>query len=189
MTKKELRIQMSALRDDLSDDEIQKSSRAIFENLLKTEIFHSCHTILCYINIKSEVNTHYIIKHYHNNGKKTAAPKVTGNKMDFFYFDNFSQLSDENRFHIPEPVTNEKCIPDAGCLIIMPGLLFDCNGARIGYGGGFYDRYLEKYPNIVKIAIAYDFQVTDAVNNSLIEKTDIKPDMIVTEKRIIHINQ
>ena len=47
----------------------------------------------------------------------------------------------------------------------------------------------EKYPNIVKIAIAYDFQVTDAVNNSLIEKTDIKPDMIVTEKRIIHINQ
>ena len=70
----------------------------------------------------------------------------------------------------------------------MPGLLFDLNGARIGYGGGFYDRYLEKYPEPLKIAIAYDFQVMDAIEDTLIEPTDIKPDFLVTDKRMITIS-
>ena len=188
MTKKELRKNMTAFRDHLSNDEIKKLSAAIFENLKKTDAFQKCSTVLCYLNIKSEVDTHSILEYFQKNKKLTAAPRISGNKMDFFYFNNYSQLSDDNRFHIPEPITDEKCIPDADCIIIMPGLLFDLNGARIGYGGGFYDRYLEKYPEPLKIAIAYDFQVMDAIEDTLIEPTDIKPDFLVTDKRMITIS-
>lgn len=188
MTKKELRKKMSTLRNHLSQDEIQLLSDDIFRNLLKIPAFCECDKVLSYINIKSEVSTNKIIEFSKNNSKKTAAPKVIGNSMDFFYFNDDSDLSDENKFRIPEPVTTAKCIPDSNTVIIIPGLIFDASGARIGYGGGYYDRYLEKYHPLIKIAIAYDFQVIEQIDNCLMEATDIKPDYIVTDRRIIIIN-
>ena len=70
-------------------------------------------------------------------------------------------------------------------MIILPGLAFDVTGGRVGYGGGFYDKYLSKSPPLIKIAVAYEFQVLDTEIE--VDEFDIKPDYIVTEKRIIKI--
>ena len=70
-------------------------------------------------------------------------------------------------------------------MIIIPGLAFDRFGGRVGYGGGFYDKYLTQNKNLIKIAVAYDFQVIEDVLE--ISKFDVKPDYIVTEKRILKI--
>ena len=83
---------------------------------------------------------------------------------------------------IPEPIEKRPVIADRG-VMIMPGLVFDHELNRIGYGGGYYDRYLSKYgnDNIIKVAIAYDFQVVNKIDSTS-EEHDIKPDIIVTDK-------
>ena len=70
---------------------------------------------------------------------------------------------------------------------MMPGLVFDKSGHRIGYGGGYYDKYLTLHDSVVKIAIAYDFQVIEKIDEEIIEDTDISPDYIVTDKQIIKL--
>jgi 5-formyltetrahydrofolate cyclo-ligase len=87
---------------------------------------------------------------------------------------------------ISEPLPERRVVYE-GALMILPGLAFDKSGARIGYGGGFYDRFLEKYPESAscKISLAYDFQVYDQLE---IEDFDERVDGIITEKRIIQIN-
>ena len=63
----------------------------------------------------------------------------------------------------------------------MPGLAFDNRFNNIGYGGGFYDRFLSKYPGVVKVAICYEFQMVDSISS---EDTDIKPDWIITDMEV-----
>ena len=71
---------------------------------------------------------------------------------------------------------------EKNALIIMPGLAFDEKKNRIGYGGGFYDKYLERHPGLFKVALAYDFQIYKKLET---EQFDIRPDIIVTDKRVI----
>ena len=139
------------------------------------------------MNIKNEVDTSLIINYYRKNNKKTAIPKVLENNMEFYYFNCEKELVN-GYFNIPEPVNideSNKCIPSNNDVIIIPGLAFDRFGGRVGYGGGFYDKYLTQNKNLIKIAVAYDFQVIEDVLE--ISKFDVKPDYIVTEKRILKI--
>ena len=185
MTKKEIRNQMRLRRDLLSPAEIKEKSEKIFNNLLTIQPFVTYETVLCYINIGSEVDTSTICRYYQEQHKKTAAPKICGKEMAFYYFQNDGELSAENRYHIPEPVSGLTCTPDARTLMILPGLVFDRFGVRIGYGGGYYDRYLQNTPSLLKIAVAYQFQIVSRIPEELMEPTDIRPDYLVTEQEII----
>lgn len=187
MDKKVIRKIMSSKRGELTKDEVTNKSKDIFFNILKLKEFIEASQVLCFLNIKNEVDTSFIINYYRENNKKTAAPKVIGSEMEFYYFTNEEDLI-SGYFNIPEPLNlNEynKCIPDNNDIIIVPGLAFDKLGGRIGYGGGFYDKFLNKYNNLIKIAVAYDFQIIE--DELEISEFDIKPDYIVTENRIIKI--
>ena len=98
--------------------------------------------------------------------------------MDFFNWSSKDPLS-VNKFGIPEPVSNKKVHPN---ILLVPLVAFDKNNNRIGYGGGFYDRYInkiKKYKKIITIGLAFSFQ---KVSNIPINEYDIKLDFIVTEK-------
>ena len=84
-------------------------------------------------------------------------------------------------YGILEPDTKD-LMKEQKALILMPGLAFDEEKNRIGYGGGFYDKYLEKHPDFFKVALPYDFQIYKKLNT---EQFDIKPDIIVTDQRVI----
>lgn len=184
LTKNELRKKMNKEREALSKSEVMEKSNEICKNLLKIEDFTGAECVLCYISIKNEVVTTPVINFCLEQGIRIAAPRVNGNEMDFYYISSCDELA-PGAFGIPEPVGNDRCIPTEKDIIIMPGLAFDKNGNRIGYGGGYYDKYLSIHHNVKKIAVAYDFQVVEEVESEI---TDILPDYIVTDNGIFFIS-
>lgn len=184
MKKNEIRKLMSKRRNNLSADSVKEKSMDIFKNLTSIKEFCDAGQVLSFISLNNEVNTEKIINFFWNQNKNTFAPKVIGSEIDFFKFSKYKELT-IGKFNILEPNTNYKYIYNQGDVIIIPGLAFDTFGGRVGYGGGFYDKYLSKSLPLVKIAIAYDFQVLDTEIE--VDEFDIKPDYIVTEKRIIKI--
>lgn len=184
LTKNELRKMMKRERETLSKSEVMEKSVEIHKNLLKIEDFTGADCVLCYISIKNEVVTTPIINFCMEQGIRIAVPRVNGKEMDFYHISSCDELT-PGAFGIPEPVGNDRCIPTQKDVIIMPGLAFDKNGNRIGYGGGYYDKYLSMHHNVKKIAVAYDFQVVEEVESEI---TDILPDYIVTDRGILFIS-
>ncbi|MGN0464727.1 MAG: 5-formyltetrahydrofolate cyclo-ligase [Lachnospiraceae bacterium] len=152
------------------------------KRLIQTKEFQAAKTILIYISYNGEMMTDYIIDEARRQNKIVAAPTVLGREMEFFTFSSKEELVKE-KHGILEPIPSEKTkIREEEALIIMPGVAFDEEKNRVGYGGGFYDKYLQKHPNLKKIAIAYEFQIVDFVPT---DEFDQKPDCIITEERVI----
>lgn len=179
-TKSEIRKEIRLKKRELTKEFMKEAEIRCFRQLVLTPFWQQADTILTYVSYNREMGTRYLIEEAFRSGKQVAAPKVEGAKMNFYLFDSFDELVKSEQ-GILEPVPNEKFIREDG-LIIMPGVAFDLNRNRIGYGGGFYDKYMEEHPLHKKIALAYDFQIFDRIEH---EKHDIKPDFILTETRII----
>ena len=111
----------------------------------------------------------------------------TFREMQFFEITDFGQLA-AGYYGILEPAADEMAVPFAAggdemkCLVIMPGVVFDPNRGRLGYGKGYYDRFLKQNLHCQTVALAYECQIASSVPQ---EREDIRPMMIVTEKRLI----
>ena len=117
--------------------------------------------------------------------KLVFCPRVEGKKMQFYQITDLSQLVSGYR-SIREPQPQRPWQQKQGDLVIMPGTVFDKEGNRIGYGGGFYDRFLEAHPQVSTAALAYELQLVEPGRIET-EKTDQKPACIITEKAIYQI--
>ena len=138
--------------------------------------------VFLYMSYNREVDTYMLLSQCFMDGKKVYAPKVLSKTQMEFYC-----LSDENDLvsgymGIMEPsdVCDKAKIRDG--LFIMPGLAFDYDFHRIGYGGGFYDRYLSEDNTFIKAALAFDFQLLESIPY---EEHDLKPDYIITQTQFI----
>ena len=180
-TKKDIRKKIFASRKRCTDQQVEQWSRDITKRVTMLPAFRRAEKILAYADYNHEVITRYLIEEAWHAGKTVAVPKVVGTDMIFYHITDFSQLK-PGYYGIPEP---EAGIPAEWehALIIMPGVAFDRNNHRVGYGGGFYDRYLEKHPSLERVALAFDFQILPEVPA---EPTDIIPQIIVTEKEILY---
>ena len=107
-----------------------------------------------------------------------AVPKCYGDEMRFIYLDDLSKV-EKGYCGIPEPIDDEPIADDKTALVLMPGLAFDPQGHRMGYGGGFYDKFLEQEPNHPTIALCYDFQMFDHLET---EDHDIPVDTVLWAK-------
>ena len=152
-------------------------SEIIQKKVLDLEEYKKADTIFLYAATNNEVLTNLIFKDAIAHNKKVAFPKVIGKDMVFMKVNTIDELK-EGYFSILEPVDAE-VITNAD-IVITPGVAFDKNMNRVGYGKGFYDRYFNDNPSLF-IAIAYSYQVVDKIDS---DKFDIKMDMIVTEKEI-----
>ena len=112
-------------------------------------------------------------------GKKVALPVcLPGHEMEFRLYTKQTEM-EKSMFNIPEPTKSEKVDPAKGkCLIIVPGVVFDPDGNRIGYGGGYYDRFLAKYPDIPRVMLAYEMQKTVSVPY---DGNDVPVNLVLTE--------
>lgn len=178
--KKDIRKKVFEARKNTSDQQILDWSADICNQVTNHPLYQSADKIYIYVDYNREVKTDGIIKKAWADGKQVAVPKVNGKLMDFYELTDFSQL-EEGYFHIPEPATGT-IVNWEDALMIMPGVAFDTEHHRVGYGGGFYDRHLEKHTGHSTMAICFEFQVLE---NLPYEATDIKPSVIVTEKRIL----
>lgn len=189
MEKKEIRKKALQKREELSKNYRAQADDEIHKRLSSLEIYRQAKLIFSYVSYKSEVDTKKILEMALKDGKTVAVPKVLEKNgiMEFYEIQSLQELEmgyqgiEEPNIADKSPVNPEKM--QGAALMIMPGAAFDSQCNRIGYGGGFYDRYLNKYPKTMKtIAICYEIQLVD---NIPAEDLDVKPDMIITEQRII----
>ena len=183
--KKDIRKKFLLHRNFLPLIERSEYSKIIADSLLSSESFQNAKNILIYASYQSETDTRNIMRFCLQNGKKVFCPKVLRpGLMEFYQIKALSDLIPGFK-GIPEPFITHKCyqpISEEETLMIMPLVSFDEAKNRLGYGAGFYDRYLEKYPFLKTIALGYECQKYEG--SLPVEASDIKPDMIITEKQI-----
>ena len=178
--KKEIRKKIFKARKEHEDAWIQEKSRKITETLTQLPEYRNADRIMAYADYNHEVITRYIIEQAWKDGKEVAVPKVFGKVMIFYRLTDFSQL-EAGYFGIPEPREDGQVVSWEEAMMVMPGVAFDVNCNRVGYGGGFYDRFLEKHPKIQRVAVGFSFQMLPEVPT---EPTDIRPQVIVTEEQV-----
>ena len=184
MGKKTLRKKIQARRKSLTEFERQNLSNAIVEKFLAQEIYKTSKIIMAYVSMAEEVQLQKIFINAFESKKILAVPLIIGKgEMCAVQVPNFDAL-EIGEFGILTVKKDLQKIIDAEKIncVIVPGAAFDFNFNRLGLGGGYYDKFLPRAVNAKKIALAYDFQIVDAVPT---EPHDFKVDMIITEKRII----
>lgn len=172
-------------RNLMSVKEINNLSTIISSKIFETDEYKNSDTLFTYIGVKSELKTTEIIKKAWADSKKVAVPVVINNKheMVFTKINDFNTLY-ENKFGILEPKIDENNILKSNkkTLIIVPGIAFDFKKNRIGYGGGYYDKYLSENKFMASIGICFDFQI---IENIPAEPFDYKVNIIISEKKIL----
>lgn len=173
--KKALRAQIRQLKRAMSEEEINDRSQKLMEKFCDTEVYRQANTIYGYLPYNQEVRTVPILARAICDGKRVAVPKVYGEEMRFLYLDDLNAVA-LGYAGIPEPIADEPAAEDSAALVLMPGLAFDPQGHRIGYGGGFYDKFLSREPNHPTVALCYDFQVMEHLET---EEYDIPVDLVL----------
>lgn len=173
--KKSLRQRMKDRRSALTEEEKNHAAASCLSKLKKLPEFTNSEWIYAYIACRNELETADIISWCLSHGKHVAVPKVYGEIM---YFYEITSLSDciPGAFGILEPSGNPEDRITASGFMLVPGLAFDKRGNRLGYGGGFYDRYLASHDGIITAALGYDFQI---VENVPAEQHDKKMDYLI----------
>jgi 5-formyltetrahydrofolate cyclo-ligase len=181
-SKKELRSIVSERRDRLRQEDKDILDRAIFEKTISARWYLAAKTIFVYVSYKNEVDTHNIINYSLKAGKRVCVPKVISLRegMRAVEIASFSELRKGSLGILEPEYTEDRNISPMGIdLLLMPGVAFDRQGGRVGYGGGFYDRFLMKVrPGTPKIALSYSFQIFERVP---MEEQDIRIDGLITD--------
>ena len=160
MDKKALRAEIKAKKRAMTEEQIAATSEALARQLYAHPAYKEAKSIFGYLSYNQEVRTMPMLERAQKDGKRVAVPKVIGDTMIFIWLDDLSRI-ELGYCNIPEPIDNGPDAIDETALVMMPGLAFDPTGRRCGYGGGFYDRYLEQHPNHPTIAMCYGFQMFD----------------------------
>ncbi len=183
--KEKLRRRMLHQRDSLTPAEIQRGSLRVVSNVFALAEFQTAKIVACYVNKGSEVETKPIIRNILTSSKKVLVPMVTGERdLVFSELRSLEELV-PGTFGILEPqpdLTRPRSLETVD-LAFIPGIVWDAEGYRVGWGKGYFDAVLEKLPNwATSIGLAYDQQVVEQVPR---EEFDLPVDLIVTETRVI----
>lgn len=186
MNKKILRKEILEKRSKLTDKEIREYSKIIENKLFDMQVYNQAKTIMCFISFSDEVHTHHIIKQAIRHGKTVVVPITITETKEL----KVSQLNDFSELEIgyyniltPKKEFIRYRDPNIIDLVLVPGVVFGRNGYRVGYGGGYYDRFFSKLEkDIPKIGLAYDLQIVHTVPT---DNYDIPVNMIITEKEDI----
>ncbi len=176
MNKKEMRAMIRTKKRAMTEAQIVSASRCLGELFRASELYQKAQTIYGYLPYNQEVRTVEILEQAIRDGKRVAVPKVYGDDMKFLYIDDFSAQVGPGYAGIPEPLFDTPVAEDKTALVLMPGLAFDAAGHRIGYGGGFYDRFLAAEPDHPTLALCYGFQMVDHLET---EAFDIPVDAVL----------
>ncbi len=192
--KRKLRREFLERRNSLSKDEINFKSEKIERKLFALPEFRRAKTVMFYVSFRSEVKTEKMIRHALNLGKRVVVPVVDGQRIAVYRIKNLKKELAKGSFGLREPkqefrrrVDQEKID-----LVVVPGVVFDGTGGRLGFGRGYYDRFLRsrsmasrigRSAHCALIALAFDLQIAKKI--PLVEK-DVRVNKIVTESGIIN---
>ena len=175
MDKGKLRAMIRSQKRAMTNEMIAEKSRVLGALFADTEAYQNARSIYGYLPYNQEVRTVPMLEQALRDGKRVAVPKVFGDEMKFLWLDDLNRVA-KGYSGIPEPIDDGPVADDPTALVLMPGLAFDPAGHRIGYGGGFYDKFLAAEPDHPTVALCYDFQVLDHLDT---EEFDIPVDQVL----------
>lgn len=175
MDKRELRRMIRDKKRAMTEEEIRRSSEALGRMLRDTDLYRQAKTIYGYLPYNQEVRTVPMLEQALLDGKQVAVPKIFGQEMKFILLPDLTQVA-PGYAGIPEPIADGPEAADPEALVLMPGLAFDLQGRRVGYGGGFYDKFLAREPNHPTLALCYRFQMLPCLPT---EEHDIPVDLVL----------
>ena len=191
MDKQSIRKEVTEKKRRMSEAEISRLSLDLKEKFCSLEEYGSASVLYAYMSYNQEVRTAPIIEQAWEDGKRVAVPRIFNKEyMEFIYINSFDEL-ESGYMGIPEPKYEvfaddfDRIAQEQEVLMLLPGLAFDKEGSRLGYGGGFYDMYLEDYSeetNFIKTALCYDFQIYEKLKT---EDHDVKIDIVISNSRMI----
>lgn len=175
MDKVSLRREIREKKRAMTEHDICLRSEKLAELFAASPAYRDAKTIYGYLPYNQEVRTVPMLEQALRDGKRVAVPKVYDETMRFIYLDDLSAVA-KGYSGIPEPVADGPVADDPTALVLMPGLAFTLAGDRMGYGGGFYDRFLADEPDHPTLALCYDFQIVESLPT---EDFDIPVDTVL----------
>jgi 5-formyltetrahydrofolate cyclo-ligase len=186
--KQQMRVEASARRAKQPDG--QRLSRQIFERLAALPEYASAHTLMLYLDINSEVRTQWFLPTAWSAGKRVVVPYCQGDDLELFRLDSFDELA-AGTLGVLEPKPEWRGRPERKVdpaeldIIVAPGLAFDRRGGRLGYGKGFYDRFLHRTRgDATKAALCFQCQLFPDIP---VLPHDIRMDLVVTENAVYNV--
>ncbi len=198
--KKAFRKAMLAKRDAIPYENRMEADRARDARIRNWDVYKEAELLLFYVSYRSEADTRLLMKEALEAGRNVAVPKVVGTDMVFYRITHMNQLVEGYKGILEPDVERCEAVTEVNgtaaaqsqsvtcpvlpkrTILFVPGCAFDKSGGRMGYGGGFYDRFMEKYPDVLKVALAYEEQLVEAVPREVHDKP---VDVIVAEVRMI----
>lgn len=188
ISKQSIRNRYLSMRNNLSYGERLAKSQKIWELLKQEPVYQSAEAVLVYMDYRSEVITTGLVEELLTDpSKRVFAPRVLGMNISFYEIWTLEELEPGYQ-GIREPAQNEEKMfthtlaKELKSLILIPGAVFDRQRGRMGYGKGFYDRFLANYIELSGAALAFDCQIA---KNVPMEEHDVRPGIIVTESGVI----
>lgn len=185
-----LRREVLRARDQLTPQNRAELSRAIQQNLWQLDTFHAAQTVFCYVAYRSEVETLPILNQCLVLGKQVAVPlTIPGEKLQAYLIKDTVFDLRPGYCQIPEPDPDRltRLAPNLIDVVLLPGSVFDRQGGRLGYGGGYYDKFLGNLaPQAVRIGLAFELQVVGQVP---LFSHDQLLDYLVTEQGVVRVNE
>ncbi|GHU80629.1 5-formyltetrahydrofolate cyclo-ligase [Clostridia bacterium] len=179
--KAELRKRYKAVRDGMDAEVRACKDKKILSHILSMPQYKACKTLLVYVSVNSEADTLELISTALSDGKQVAVPRCASGagRMDFYIIASLGKL-EKGAFGLLEPIPgkNGKLTDFSGGLCILPGLVFDMSGYRLGYGGGYYDRFLSGRYSGATAGICYSECVVRTIRRG---EHDVPCDFLVTE--------
>ncbi len=179
--KKQLRREMLARRDRMEPAMADALNRRLWEQMERCQQLWSGMPVYSYISYRCEADTRRLVRELWKRGIPVAAPRAKDGRMEFYRIRSESDLTAGYR-GIPEPVCGCEKASKERALVIVPGAVFDLQGYRIGYGGGYYDRFMAREPGHETLGLAYDFQVIPRLP---VEEYDLPVGRILTTSGLV----
>ncbi len=180
LSKQEIRKEMLEKRRQLTQEDVEAGGLQLLEKFRAGGYLQDVRTAFIYVSAKNEVSTLPLISYLLSHGVQVCVPKTFGEGyMEACVIHNLERDLKPGAYGILEPVTEEKAATETIDLVIVPGVAFDKNGNRIGYGAGYYDRFLQRKElpgHVEKLGVCYAFQVVDAI---VADNTDIPMDEVI----------
>ena len=166
-------------RGQMRMDQVQQASEQISQFLAKDMKIWNAPCIYAYYPCHQEASILPFVRRMLEKGKKLAFPRVKGEEMEFYAVEDMDAFQ-KGSFGIMEPI-GQKPVCEEQAVVLVPGLVFDENGNRMGYGKGYYDRYFHSHKVQTRIGIAYEHQMEKEI---IPQSWDVPMDGIVTEKGV-----
>lgn len=182
-----IRKKMIRMRNELSEESIREKSREITKRLIGLAEFQTCRNILIFLSLPAEVQTGEMIQGALDFGKKVYAPLVDAERrrLEISELPGLDIEFETRRYGVREPgASHIKIVPSSVLdFVLVPGLAFDREGGRIGFGAGYYDRFLkEVFSRAVRVGVAFDFQILESIAQT---EFDVPVQKILTENDTI----